>query len=145
MAELSIVKFPSGDCHWNSLMTSCHQATSHYLSQCWLISVLPYGVSRPQWVNLSKFPQNPDVKVSLFRICLYVHWMDLWSKIMFTCAVYKLPQTSPWLIQSYFTACIDAGQSFVLSLVSKCFYQIGTLQLVPAFKCMHTFKFNRRY
>ena len=29
----------------------CHQAASHYLSQCWPSSMLPYGVTRPQWVN----------------------------------------------------------------------------------------------
>ena len=33
------------------VMAWCHQATSHYLSQCWPRSVLPYGVIRPQWVN----------------------------------------------------------------------------------------------
>ena len=27
-----------------------HQATSHYLSQCWPRSLSPYGVTRPQWV-----------------------------------------------------------------------------------------------
>ena len=32
-------------------MAWCHQATSHYLSQCWPISLLQYGVTRPQWVN----------------------------------------------------------------------------------------------
>ena len=30
----------------------CHQATSHYLSQCWPRSLSPYGVTRPQWVNI---------------------------------------------------------------------------------------------
>ena len=29
----------------------CHQATSHYLSQCWPRSMSPNGVTRPQWVN----------------------------------------------------------------------------------------------
>ena len=33
------------------VMAWCHQATSHYLSQCWLSSLLPYGIARPQWVN----------------------------------------------------------------------------------------------
>ena len=33
-------------------MAWCHQATSHYLSQCWPRSLSPYGVSRSQWVNL---------------------------------------------------------------------------------------------
>ena len=34
------------------VMAWCCQATSHYLSQCWPRSLLPYGVTRPQWVNL---------------------------------------------------------------------------------------------
>ena len=33
------------------VMAWCHQATSHYLSPCWPRSVLPYGVTRTQWVN----------------------------------------------------------------------------------------------
>ena len=34
------------------VMTWRHQATSHYLSQCWSRSLLPYGGSRPQWVKI---------------------------------------------------------------------------------------------
>ena len=33
------------------VMAWCHQATSHYLSQCWLSSLSPYGVTRPPWVK----------------------------------------------------------------------------------------------
>ena len=33
------------------VMAWCHQATSHYLSQCWPRSVSPYGTTRPQWVK----------------------------------------------------------------------------------------------
>ena len=33
------------------VMAWCRQATSHYLGQCWLGSLSPYGVTRPQWVN----------------------------------------------------------------------------------------------
>ena len=33
------------------VMAWCHQATSHYLNQCWPRSLLPYGVTRPQWVK----------------------------------------------------------------------------------------------
>ena len=33
------------------VMAWCHQATSHYLSQCWPRPVSPYGVIRPQWVK----------------------------------------------------------------------------------------------
>ena len=55
------VKLPSGECHRTSLMISQHwfrywlstvrQQAIHYLSQCWLRSLSPYGVTRPQWVN----------------------------------------------------------------------------------------------
>ena len=33
------------------VMAWFHQATSHYLSQCWPRSMSPYGVTRPQWVK----------------------------------------------------------------------------------------------
>ena len=33
------------------VMVWCHQATGHYLSQCWPRSLSPYGVTRPQWVK----------------------------------------------------------------------------------------------
>ena len=33
------------------VMAWCHQATSHYLSQCWPRSMSPYGISKPQWVK----------------------------------------------------------------------------------------------
>ena len=33
------------------VMAWCRQAPSHYLNQCWPRSPMPYGVTRPQWVN----------------------------------------------------------------------------------------------
>ena len=33
------------------VMAWCHQATNHYLSQCWPRSMSPYGFTKPQWVN----------------------------------------------------------------------------------------------
>ena len=33
------------------VMAWCHQATSHYLNQCWPRSLSPYGVTKPQWVK----------------------------------------------------------------------------------------------
>ena len=32
-------------------MACCHQTRSHYLTQRWLRSKSPYGITRPQWVN----------------------------------------------------------------------------------------------
>ena len=34
-------------------MAWCRQATSHYLKQCWLRSMSPYGVTGPQWANFN--------------------------------------------------------------------------------------------
>ena len=33
------------------VMAWCHQATSHYLNQCWPRSLPPYDIARPQRVN----------------------------------------------------------------------------------------------
>ena len=33
------------------VMAWCSQTRSHYLSQCWLRSMLPYGIAKPQWIN----------------------------------------------------------------------------------------------
>ena len=33
------------------VMALCRQATSHYLSQYWLRSMSPYGITRPIWVE----------------------------------------------------------------------------------------------
>ena len=67
------------------VMAWCHQATSHYLSQCWPRSLSPYGVTRPQWINavvISKYVSGcylilqrhycypPCVSVSLAGGCL---------------------------------------------------------------------------
>ena len=40
------------------VMAWCHQATSHYLSQCWPRSLSPYGVTRPKWINTLRHRQN---------------------------------------------------------------------------------------
>ena len=39
-------------------MSSCCQATSHYQSQCRPRSILPHGVTRPQWVNRGRFTKS---------------------------------------------------------------------------------------
>ena len=41
------------------VMVWCCQATSHYLSQSWPRSLLPYGITRPQWVKKSDIPTHP--------------------------------------------------------------------------------------
>ena len=51
------------------VMAWCHQATSHYLNQCWPRSVLPYRVTKPQWINISV-----TAEVSL--------WKNMWEYIL---------------------------------------------------------------
>ena len=55
------------------VMAWCHQATSHYLSQCWPRSLSPYDVTRPQWVNTQK-PLHTLPSRKSFRcvFCKYV-------------------------------------------------------------------------
>ena len=53
--EIALRWMPQGLTHDKStlvqVMAWCHQATSHYLSQCWPRSMSPNGVTRPHWVN----------------------------------------------------------------------------------------------
>ena len=55
------------------VMAWCHQATSHYLSQCWPSFMSPYGVIRPQWVN-SLAPQSYERKSTnvFFKLALQI-------------------------------------------------------------------------
>ena len=52
------------------VMACCHQATSHYLSQCWARSMSPNGFTRPHWVN----QQDDDYPV----------WPYLWPWLWFS-------------------------------------------------------------
>ena len=51
------------------VMAWCHQAASHYLSQCWLRSISPYGVTKPQWVNTLRLRQNGQQNNSALDKC----------------------------------------------------------------------------
>ena len=51
------------------VMAWCRQATSHYPSQCCPRSLLPYSVTRPQWVN----PSGVEYIVSNTK--MYLHFL----------------------------------------------------------------------
>ena len=61
------------------VMAWCRQATSHYLSQCWPRSILPYGITRPQWVNVphSLWPSRywTSLGMMLSQISSRLPWM----------------------------------------------------------------------
>ena len=46
------------------LMAWCHQATSHYLGKCWPRYLLPYGVTRPQWVKHNSISNKHFISTS---------------------------------------------------------------------------------
>ena len=78
MLEVSLVKFSSGGCNWTLLMIRstlvqvmawCRHTPSHYLSQCWPRSMLPYGVTRPQ----HSFSQSPVILCFALAIMLFAH------------------------------------------------------------------------
>ena len=52
------------------VMAWCHQATSHYLNQCWPRSLSPYGFTRLQWVNPC------CAELNLRHIELYLHLLN---------------------------------------------------------------------
>ena len=79
------------------VMAWCHQATSHYLSQCWPRYLSPYGITRPQWVkclsvlHLLKTLQGLELGLQVLysiiyctdatHLCWYsdneVHWFNI--------------------------------------------------------------------
>ena len=88
------------------VMAWCRQATSHYLSQCWLSSLSPY-VARPQWVKQNSHSMNPMIKVSNYIhilkyqgfsrkyscvICCHVN-----AQLTVPCAYFRIPSwTLTW-------------------------------------------------
>ena len=67
----------------------CHQATSHYLSQCWPRSLSPYGVTGPQWVN-SLAPGGFDYSLKLvnFKLISTINILSIFCEI----AIRWMPQ-----------------------------------------------------
>ena len=84
------------------VMAWCRQATSHYLSQCWLRSMSPYCITRPQWIKMLKhflfffvmlsdclIYSNSNSTITLMRYCsLKLHTSWYWS-------VHLLPFRNP--------------------------------------------------
>ena len=103
-------------------MAWCRQATGHYLSQCWPRSQLPYGVNRPQWVNLfapGRFEWNL-VEVIFKIISVIDGWgisfeiALIWMSLDFTDDQSTLVQVMAWCRQAashYLGQCWPRSQS----------------------------------
>ena len=91
------------------VMAWCHQATSHYLSQCWPRSLSPYGITRPQWVKKNnlcwsictlswnthlcrKFVNESFLAIGLtVSVVLYQPWASTLVTIFCTCILWIKP------------------------------------------------------
>ena len=60
------------------VMAWCRQATSHYLSQCWLRSMSPNGVTGSQWVKETQIGVLVSIWITVSRMNgnsqLLTHW-----------------------------------------------------------------------
>ena len=66
----------------------CHQATSHYLSECWPRSPSPYGIARPQWIHgidyiyedRFQLPMLSQFSEIIKKVCLYLCFLKIDSE-----------------------------------------------------------------
>ena len=89
------------------VMAWCHQATSHYLNQCWPRFPTPYGVTRPQWAKCAIFIH---ILVSYLEHFLWNShqvnveepqwwWVNIWQQAIAWTNVYQIPWChimTPW-------------------------------------------------
>ena len=86
------------------VMACCHQATSHYLNQCWPRSLPPYSATRPQWINKT----YPKIKTPIISsTCVwssnelkrldYMTWYQC-SRVPAMVARWHVPLTELWHI-----------------------------------------------
>ena len=58
------------------VMAWCRQATSHYLSQCWLRSMSPYGIIRPRWMKKRCLYSLPSSRCSGGQPAVPGGWLE---------------------------------------------------------------------
>ena len=109
------------------VMAWCRQASNHYLSQCWPRSMSPYGITKPQWVNISaisikyilpwyskwydpcEMKSHFIISKSFCRVCLYVFLSkDFDKQIKLICY-----QSSFLLKQFWFSYIINTFQTHI--------------------------------
>ena len=61
------------------VMAWCRQATSHYMNQCWPISVSSYAVTKPQRVNIKRRQHRQDIYIYTDLIHLFIQCLILQS------------------------------------------------------------------
>ena len=90
----------AGNSTLGQVMAWCHQATSHYLNQCWPRSLIN-GITRPQWLNHQHL-------ICIFHWFASLIWIITWRNFMQNVCLKVYIHCSETLllfqIQSYHTA-----------------------------------------
>ena len=63
------------------LMVWCPQAARYFLSQCWLKSMSPFGVTRPQWLKSILFAYGYELDIPLAQ-CQVFHLLSIDSSVI---------------------------------------------------------------
>ena len=80
------------------IMASTEQVTSHYMTQCWPNSTMPYGIMRPQRVNtLRPRPNGRHFANAIFK-CIFLN-ENVWIKISLKFVPQGPINTIPVLVQ----------------------------------------------
>ena len=87
---IDLSDFDAGCCFLYQDSLICYQATSHYLSQCWIRSLSPYGVTRPQWeqfeaVDLSCILLQSTVKNGISLV--FLHLLKIYLTVAHVCLI----------------------------------------------------------
>ena len=120
------------------VMAWCHQASSHYLNQCWILSMLPYGITRQQWVKKSNCCNSfvDRVPVDFIYGYLIFKWVAVtlqeWEGTKVT-----TPGTA--------TNNVPYFASFAVSLIYSFIYSACVFWMTITLNCMFIFvKFSKK-
>ena len=103
------------------VMVWCHQATSHYLNQCWPRSMSPYGITRPQWVNVVRKERLRQRKQDQAAASRYrsMSYMDSVSMLPDSTEEESL-DSSEWVKLQHSQVCCEGLQAITSSLGQGC-------------------------
>ena len=121
IAGRMVIRWMAQDCYDEAtlvqVMAWCHQATSNYLNQCWPGFMIPYCITKGQWVKRLKTLGHNWVLVNIVFI-------DVWCQKIFSC-----DQAALWMVQS---VCPSVRLSVRLSVCPSV-----RLSVTPFWLCSH--------
>ena len=65
------------------VMAWCHQATSHYLNQCRATALMPYGITKTQWVHINLISAHFSSIISCLQVVFRYEFVIIWIIIIF--------------------------------------------------------------